>query len=124
MSFVLIFPDKVIIDSLSTVNKYALTRTELVCDRKEIRPFGNFLGCRPASERRLLHYLLPKLGIFYYAFIQRGQYSARIEAVTSRAVRCNSESHVLCIRKDPTLTCALFGEFRPRVGARRSDIKY
>ena len=65
----LIFPNEMIIYRLAAVDEYILSRAKAVRYREEVRPLGDLLGCRPSSQGRFVHYLLPKIRVVDHALI-------------------------------------------------------
>lgn len=54
-----ILPHKIVIDGLSAVNQYVLTRTKCVYYRQKVCPLCDFFGSCPFFQWSFVHYLSP-----------------------------------------------------------------
>ena len=112
------------VDGLATVYDDALTGAECIFNGKEICPSCDFFHSSPSLERSLFHYLVPERRIVDHAVVQRGEDSARVEAVACSSEGRNPQGYILRVCYDSTLAGAIFGEFCSGMSAGRSDIEY
>ena len=59
----------------------------------------------------LFHNLIPQNFILHNRFIQFCQNTSKIKTVACCTIFCDTESNVLCVRKDPAFACYIFRKF-------------
>ena len=102
-------PYEMCISGFKTIDQNILSGTETIGNCHKICPVCRFLNCHPTLQGGLFHNLIPQNFILHNRFIQFCQNTSKIKTVACCTIFCDTESNVLCVRKDPPLLATYSG---------------